>query len=181
VPARRWGWAAAGCAIAVLVWSGLTVRQLRYWRSEESLLNRMLAMAPDSPHARTGMAKYRQNHRDYAGAEREYLGVVKLDPNFLPAREGLVNIYSYEGRADEAIAQLHELMALRARRSPGQKNAYQDAFFQAGQLAYSQGFFPDAVKYFTEDLRLNPDRAEGRRLLGLAQGKLKPATKPAGG
>ena len=179
LPSLHWKMATAGCAIGALLLSALTVRQLRYWRTEESLLQRMLSIAPDNREARLWMGKYRQGRHDYAGAEQQYLGVLALDPTFLPAREALVNVYSFLGRADEAIAQLHLLMDLRAGRSPAGKDAYKDAFFQAGQLAYSQAFWSDAVRYFTEDLKLNPDRADGKRLLGMAREKLRAAVTQA--
>jgi Flp pilus assembly protein TadD len=179
VPARRWREAAVLCVTVALVLSGLTLWHLRFWHDEPALLYHILAVRPGSLLAHNGLGKFYQGHRNYVRAEEEYRKTVALNPEYLSARENLVNIYSYLGRADEAIEQIHALMAIHAKLPERYREDYTGAFFEVGQLTLSQGRYADAVRYLTESVRLRPEHAESRRLLQLAKEKFQAAATQA--
>jgi TolB-like protein/DNA-binding winged helix-turn-helix (wHTH) protein/Tfp pilus assembly protein PilF len=75
-------------------------------------MRKALALDPLSMIIRTNIGWFHYFQRDYAKAEEAYLEVLKLDPGFLPARQKLWITYAIEGKAEQATAELENLMRL---------------------------------------------------------------------
>ncbi len=173
LPSQQWRFATVACAIGLMVLAGLTIRQLQFWRNPETLLRRMIAVKPNSLTGHNGLGKLYESRHDFKHAEQEYRLLIAINPAYLPARENLVNVCRYTGRAEEAIDQVHALMKLLGLQKGSNPEAYRDAFFQLGQITLTQGLTADAVRYFQEDLRLHPNHVEGQIALHRAEQKLK--------
>jgi tetratricopeptide (TPR) repeat protein len=180
VPAIWHRIAAGGAAIVLALLAALSFHDLSYWRTPDALLARELQITPNSLLGHNGLGKLHERRGAFKLAEREYLRTIALDPAYLPPRENLVSLYSYEGRAQEAIDQLHALMDIHTKLPAIYRQDYSGAFFEVGQLTLSLGRYGDAVRYFEEDIRLKPNHREGQEALARAREKLREAsTRPA--
>ncbi len=75
-------------------------------------MRKALALDPLSMIIRTNIGWFHYFQKDYARAEEAYLGVLKLDPGFLPARQKLWITYAIEGKTEQATTELENLMRL---------------------------------------------------------------------
>jgi TolB-like protein/DNA-binding winged helix-turn-helix (wHTH) protein/Tfp pilus assembly protein PilF len=75
-------------------------------------MRKALALDPLSMIIRTNIGWFHYFQKDYARAEEAYLGVLKLDPGFLPARQKLWITYAMEGKTEQATTELENLMRL---------------------------------------------------------------------
>jgi TolB-like protein/DNA-binding winged helix-turn-helix (wHTH) protein/Tfp pilus assembly protein PilF len=75
-------------------------------------MQKALTLDPLSLIIRTNMGWIDYFQRDFAKAEEEYQGVMKLDSSFLPARQKLWITYAEEGKKDQAASDLENLIRL---------------------------------------------------------------------
>ena len=96
----------------VIVLSGMTVRQLGYWRNSQTLWRRATETSPQDPlsHDALGRALASQNHREEA--MKEFRAALDINPSYANAQNDLGALLASEGRIEEAISHFRE--ALRA-------------------------------------------------------------------
>jgi putative PEP-CTERM system TPR-repeat lipoprotein len=69
---------------------------------------RLTVMAPTRAQGWLGLAQLRFMEKDDAGAEREVKRALEAEPGAVPAQRLLIQLAARQGRADEALAALHE-------------------------------------------------------------------------
>jgi TolB-like protein/DNA-binding winged helix-turn-helix (wHTH) protein/Tfp pilus assembly protein PilF len=106
----------------------------------EEHMRKALALDPLSMIIRTNIGWFHYFQRDYAKAEEAYQEVLKLDPGFLPARQKLWITYAVEGKAEQAAAELENLMRLFGHEQLLQRveGANPSARYQAAVQAYAE-------------------------------------------
>ena len=130
-----------------------------------------LTLGPSLAEAHTSMASVMEFERwDWAGAEREYLRAIELQPNYAAARHWYANNLSLRGRHDEAIAQ-----GLRAVELDPLAPILRVALAHAYLLAEREG---EAIGQLESALELEPTLPSAHLFLGQAyerQGRLEEA------
>ncbi len=180
VPAQRARGAAIACSIVFVALAMLTAVQLRHWRDSKAVLDRILAVRPRSILGHCSLGNWYERQRDYDAAEKEYKRAVAIDPKYPIPRGNLASVYAYLGRADEAVAEIHELIELHGKYPLDFRQDYSMAFFEIGRLTVTRGMYADAAKYFREDLRYHPDHAEAKEALRKAEAQMREsASRPA--
>lgn len=109
---------------------------------------------------------------DFAGAEQQFLGILKQAPHDVPARLGLANVYMTGGAIVESRTVLEEVL----RDVPEQP----DALGLAGLLAYKEGNLRQALKHLEKAIKVGPANAQLFNYLGMvhyADGKTSQAAK----
>ena len=119
--------AAALSMAALLVFSALSFKQVRVWRSSIALFEHALALAPGNwiLHAHLGDALLEEANPSRTvvkQAAEHYRAVVAIRPEHLEARVSLASLLAQLGRRAEAEKLLREVARLRASaRSPGER------------------------------------------------------------
>lgn len=89
--------------------------------------------------------------RDYAHAARDLRAALLLEPDFLPAVSALARVYNYQGRRQEAVALLNELLP-----------RHRDAAEVQGALAeiyYQQSDYKRSAAAYRQAIALKPNSA----------------------
>ncbi len=148
------------CALAVLaLLTGLTARQLTFWRDGEALFRRALAVSGGHHllHNGLGRALERKGREDEAATQ--YRRALALDPAYAPAANNLGVLLLRKGRTDEA----RELLLRAVRGVPTSA----DARYNLGSLLFREGDDQGAAAILMEALRLNPDHPRAHNNLGV--------------
>jgi hypothetical protein len=161
--------AAAGCAVVLVTLAALTVHQLGYWRTEESILQRNLDLTPHKSIGYNALGIMYQMHNDHPRAQAAYKQAIDLAPDFISPRVSLANIYSFQGRTDDAIQQIEALMDIQQRLPSDQRQDLSGTLIDGAKLMMTRGQYDDAIKYLKADLRHRPNNADATALLAEAQ------------
>jgi Flp pilus assembly protein TadD len=184
VDPRRWTSAAAGVGVILMLLGALSFAQLGHWRDEEVVLQRTLAINPCSALAQNAMGQVYARRGDFAAAEKAFRTSAECNPDFIPALFNLVRIYGFLDRPDDAIKAFYELRRANAGLPKDARAEYStDIFLKAGQNAARNGQFGQAVRYFEEAVRANPDDPRPKAALDQASAivRARAATQPAPG
>jgi TolB-like protein/DNA-binding winged helix-turn-helix (wHTH) protein/Flp pilus assembly protein TadD len=123
----------------------------------EEHMRKAQSLDPLSMIIRTNIGWFRYFQRDYAKAEQAFLEVLKLDPGFLPARQKLWITYAVEGKTEQAVSELENLMRLFGH----------DQLLHRVQAANAAARYQAAVEGYVELGVLSPyERARYDALLG---------------
>lgn len=108
---RRYGVVLAGLGMAACLI--LTTRELRYWKSSETLFERAVAVTHDNAvaHSNLGVA-YEQSGRK-TEAMREYREAVRLNPGMGQAQNNLASLMEASSQYDEALVHYREALRLK--------------------------------------------------------------------
>ena len=150
--------AAAVAAIAALMWGAWM--QTAWWRNDESLWTRVLALVPGNAVAENGFgAMLVKNGREDEGMSH-YLKALEINPGSSEANYNLGNILLKRGQLDEAITRYGIFLAMEPG-SPEAENNLGNALQQKGQL-------DEAIAHYQKSLKSDPDYADARNNLGYA-------------
>ena len=87
----------------LLAFASKTIDRNRDWKDETVLFAKTIAQEPKSPRAHAATAEAAERSGDVAKAVREYQIALDLKPDYYAALVGLGQIYTYEGRYDDAV------------------------------------------------------------------------------
>lgn len=114
-----------------------------YFRGQEALV--------DQPGAHLNMAVVFTELGDLSRAEKCYLTALRIDPNFLPARNNLAILYDRLGRKAEAEAQLRQVIAIDPQ--------FADGWYSLGLLVGEDPQrLEEAASMLARAAELSPDR-----------------------
>ena len=148
------------CAVAVLlVFSGLTLRQMRYWRNPEALFGHAVAVTRHNYIAHANLAKYLMEQGRPADAVEHYRRAAELQPRDLDALNNLGVACLLAGRNEEAVEALSTVVAAWPEDPEARVNL--------GAALYQTGRFGPARAQAIAALRLAPEFGKARQLLGL--------------
>ena len=85
---------------------------------------------------------------DYETALRRFQMAIRHDPDFAPAYFGAANVYSAEGKLDEAIKYYRETLT--------RETLYIYTYANLGYALLQQGKFPEALQMLDKALELDP-------------------------
>ena len=100
--------------------------------------------APDA--VQLGWKYFQQG--DYETALRRFQMAIRHDPDFAPAYFGAANVYSAEGKLDEAIKYYRETLT--------RETLYIYTYANLGYALLQQGKFPEALQMLDKALELDP-------------------------
>ena len=120
----------------LIVLAILSVMQLGYWRDEETVLQRTLAINPCSALAQNNMGQVYAHRREIDRAAQAFRAAADCNPDFIPAQMNLVRVYEFLGRPDEAIKAFYDLRRANDLLPEDKREQYStDVFLRAGQNA----------------------------------------------
>ena len=114
----------------------------------------------DHPSSHLNLGIMHANQGQAAKAETSYLNVVRLDPNFIPVRFNLANLYNALGRNDEAEKHLRHIIQL----SPEEGEGY----YSLGLLLAEMKRTKEAAESMERAVHLLPNRGRVHYNYGLA-------------
>jgi hypothetical protein len=156
--------------VAFLIVLGvLAAHQLGYWRTEASILEHNLELTPHKSIGYNALGIMYQMHNDYVRAEAAYKQAIALNRDFVSPRVSLGNIYSFQGRVDEAIEQIEALIDIQQRLPAGQRQDMSGTLIEGAKLMMGRGLYDDAIKYLEADLRHRPGNGQASELLAEAR------------
>lgn len=162
-PAQR-AIARTAIALVTMAIAGLlilqTQRDLRIWRTSESLFRHMLAARPDAHAIRYSLGITLERASDIDEAATEYTRVIAAEPGHFLARGALGVIRWRQGDLEAAAAQLEAALAIRPE--------FFEARYHLAQVLAQRADLKGAIPHFVQAAQLAPQHAEVRRRLGLA-------------
>lgn len=140
---------------------GATEYQLSFWRSDERLFGRALAVTPDNAvaHANLGVALEQQGRT--REARLHYEAALGLMPNLAQVHNNLANLLAQAGDTNAALAHFLEARRL----TPGAPLIHANY----GSMLMKLGRLDEAITEFAEAARLSPADPRPYYLLGKAR------------
>lgn len=128
--------------------TGLTGRQIRFWRDDESLFGHALKVTKYNfnSHINYGVALEREGRLEEALAQ--YQEAARLVPGSVHVHQNIGNILDSLGRREEAIAEYRKVLAIDPS-SPRLHDAY-------GGVLVEMGNYADGMTEFSNAARLDP-------------------------
>jgi tetratricopeptide (TPR) repeat protein len=156
-----------GIVIAVVLAACMVVtrRQLAWWRSSETLFQRMITAVEGNYMAHYNMGNLFSRQDKLPEAVRHYEAALKAEPNYAEAHNNLGAVLLRQGRFEEALAHYQAAVRLKP------EYLY---YFNLANAQVDAGHAADAVANYQQALRLNPNSSQAHHNLGMAlqaQGK----------
>jgi tetratricopeptide (TPR) repeat protein len=160
----------------VVLSSLVSVRlQRREPQQAQEFARRLIQTQPDSGFASLNLALALQNSGDEAGAERQLLHTIDLDPSLQPAFVNLMSLYEKQGRESDRIAILDRYLRwnpqniwarqLKAAASAASAPIFEELAAQAS-AARDANKISQAIELYRQALLLKPAWTEGWWFLG---------------
>jgi tetratricopeptide (TPR) repeat protein len=151
---------AALLLLAAVAWTGLTWRQVGYWKDDRTLFGHVAVVMPENhlAHGILGNVHLREHRFDEAMAE--YQTALRLRPSYAQAYSNMGMVFELSGHPAEAIERYETAL----RWSPDLAEAHQNL----GSLLASQGRLGPAIAHLEAAVKSNPDLVEAHMNLGSA-------------
>ena len=169
----RWRYIAVVTSVVVLSSLVILTRmQVRHWQNGLTLFEHALKVTENNDLAESGYALALAAKGRFDEAESHMRRAVRINPNptFFDDRISLGFILLQQGKLNEAIARLNEVIK-------GKPDSARVHYFLAVALE-KQKKYDDAIKSLTNTLKLDPNYPEASKMMGsllLATGKLNEA------
>lgn len=140
---------------ALLVISFCTIvtrQQLNYWQDGESIFKRCIDVTSNNYVAENNLAVALAKKHSYQEAKTHYSEALRLNPNYPDALTGMGMMLALDGDVEAAKQHIDAAAQL----APASTEAYG----KLGLALAGQGKFRDAIVYYQEFLRSNPDHIE---------------------
>jgi predicted AlkP superfamily phosphohydrolase/phosphomutase/tetratricopeptide (TPR) repeat protein len=124
----------------------------------EKILGQVEAKSLHTKEILTAQGLIKQYHRDFSGAEQNFLEALRIDPLYYEAAERLTEIYLLSGNFDKAEAIIKHALSLQ-----------EDSFYHynlLGTIYYQKGNFAKAERAFKQALHFSPDFLQPKINLG---------------
>jgi Flp pilus assembly protein TadD len=138
----------------------LTRIQVRHWQNTLTLFEYTLSATEDNPVIENSYGVALFNGGRTEEAEPHLRKAVRLAPAFVLARNNLTKVYLKEGKLNEAIEQLNELI------SHNQGTA--EVYYNLAAALETQKKYEDAIKNYAKSLELNPWDPDTNKRMGIA-------------
>lgn len=152
--------------IVLVALTGLTWRQLDYWKSEIILYKHTLSITENNYVIHNNLGNALTKNGNYAEAIQEYNAVLHIQPDDIDAHYNLG--YAYLSLNDLNAAEKELLIAVRL--TPQDKDAHNNL----GAVYVKKGELDKAIIEFGNVLKLNPDNKSARNNLRIALSRKKP-------
>jgi tetratricopeptide (TPR) repeat protein len=128
----------------------LTHRQLEYWKDNETLFGRCIAVTANNygAHNILGVAMARQNR--FEEAKSHFTEALRIQPHYSDSLQNLGILLTEHGDFDEAITNLQKAVNIRPESAV--------IFFRLGLMLDMKGLAEEAIIYYRECIRLRPDQ-----------------------
>jgi hypothetical protein len=140
-------------AVIVLLLGGRSLGQLRYWRTEESIMWQMVAISPDSALGNNGIGEFAQFRGDLKEAEQRFKAT-QANPLYFNGTENLAHLYARAGKPNQAIAACHQLLIIANRFPVVVRPNYSDFTVKLAIDAIQAGHARDVPVYVLEIVRM---------------------------
>lgn len=149
----------AVAAAALAACAFLTLRQLPHWRNTEALFNRAVSVTKGNFMAHYNLANKLSALGRNGEAIAHYEAALRIRPDYANAHNNLGTVLDTMGKHDEAAK--HYALALASSRTDA-------SCINAGNAALRAGKIDEAIAFYREALRLNPNSSQARHNLGFA-------------
>ncbi|MGB9619954.1 MAG: tetratricopeptide repeat protein, partial [Armatimonadota bacterium] len=156
--AGRSGIGAAVAIVAVLAFA--THRQAAYWRNDNSIWTRALAVTKNNAFAHYNLGTTLATQGDSDGAIRHFREAVRIDPRKFDAYCNLGVMLAQKGDLDEAIKHFRAAVKLK----PGDPVSRSNL----GLALVKRGQYAEAIPHLRAALKANPEDADSREALAVA-------------
>lgn len=157
---------AVGCAVALAVSAGLTLREQSFWRDSQTLFERALTVTANNAVAHSNLGLAYEEAGRFDDAIRQYQAAVRIHPHLAQAHNNLGGLLSEAGRPDEAETHLREAIRLKPRSWQAHINLA-TALVKLGRTDEASTHYQHAAKLAPGDPR--PPYATARAWLRLGQ------------
>jgi tetratricopeptide (TPR) repeat protein len=151
---------AAAAALALLICSALTLRQIGIWKNSESLFRHAVAVTKDNYLAYNNLGFHLSNLGKTEAALEMYRRSIQINPNYDEAQNNIGFALAKLGRPLEAIPYYEAALRLRPTLAEAHNNL--------GNALSELGRLDAAMTEYETTLRLNPDHADAHSNLGIA-------------
>jgi tetratricopeptide (TPR) repeat protein len=145
--------------LTVLVCTGLTMSQVRYWRSNEALWNHALAVTSENAVAHYSLALAAGDDGRTEEAIQHYIEALRIEPQYPEAHYNLGNALAKNGEMNEAVVQYLETLRINPQ--------HPKAHYNLGLAFVSQGKSDEAILHYREALHIDPTFVEAHNSLGI--------------
>jgi protein O-mannosyl-transferase len=160
----RWRWPkwamGASAGLALCACAGSASNQLGYWRNDETLFARALAVTTDNPLAHVNYGVALEQEELTEAAMQHYREALRLNPRYVQAHNNLASLLDRAGETDEALTHYREALRLK----PDAPLAH----LNLGTLMVKLGQFDEAMRHYAEAARLLPGDPRPHYLMGKA-------------
>lgn len=137
-----------GAATMVLC-SGLTWRQLGFWKDSGTLFRHTLAVTKDNLLAYSNLGDYEVKQGNVAEGIRLYRTALEIQPDFAPINEQLGVALCQTGNRDEGLVRIQASLLT----GPGSALTHSDL----GNVFVAEGKVEDAINEYRKAIKLYPD------------------------
>ena len=146
--------------------AGLAAIRAERYDEAITLLTAALEVDPNCPDCRYNIGIAHLRKKEYERAEAAFTATLDLQPDYARAYQGLADVYSAQGKFDDAIEASAEATRLAGGGAGGDGDA--SGVFGEGVTLWNAGRIAEAKQQFEATLRLDPDHGEAHYFLGMA-------------
>lgn len=147
--------------------AGLAAIRAERYDAAITLLTAALEVDPNCPDCQYNIGIAHLRKKEYERAEAAFTTTLDLLPGYARAYQGLADVYSAQGKFDEAIEASAEATRLAGGGASGDGDA--SGVFGQGVALWNAGRIAEAKEQFEETLRLDPAHGEAHYFLGMAK------------
>ncbi len=161
---------AAGAAVSLVLCAALTIRQVHFWRSSETLFKRAVQVTRNNYLAHNNLGFYYSGKGRLAEAMEQYRQSLKIKPDYEDALNNLGYALAGQRKFAEAIPLYEQALRIRPKHGEVHNNL--------GNALSETGRVDEAIQHYLIALQQNPEHADAHNNLGIAlamKGKLDEA------
>lgn len=155
--ARKWASALQSATYWNLVGQANTARDRNDLPAAQALLERAVRLDAREPVGQIALADIRVAQGDLPAAEQGYKRVLDAKPNDAQALRGLINVYTRQGRAEEALALSQKLTPEQAAQIGGLQNVRVEQTRALARQQNERGDAAGAQRTLEDAMLANPD------------------------
>jgi tetratricopeptide (TPR) repeat protein len=152
--------------VAVAVWTGLTWRQVGYWKDDRTLFGHVAEVMPENHLAHGILGNVSLKERRYDEAIAHYREALRLEPGYIEGYTNMGMALELSGHPAEALEQYQT--ALHWSQDEAEVHSGNaEAHHGIGRLLAKEGKLEPAIEQLEAALRSRPDQVEVRVNLGV--------------
>ncbi|MGJ7484908.1 cellulose synthase subunit BcsC-related outer membrane protein [Variovorax sp. LT2P21] len=155
--ARKWASALQSATYWNLVGQANTARDRNDLAAAQALLERAVRLDAREPVGQIALADLRAAQGELPAAEQGYKRVLEAKPNDAQALRGLINVYTRQGRAEEALALSQKLTPEQAAQIGGLQNVRVEQVRAVARQQNERGDAAGAQRTLEDAMLANPD------------------------
>lgn len=155
--ARKWASALQSATYWNLVGQANTARDRNDLAAAQALLERAVRLDAREPVGQIALADLRAAQGELPAAEQGYKRVLEAKPNDAQALRGLINVYTRQGRAEEALALSQKLTPEQAAQIGGLQNVRVEQTRALARQQNERGDTAGAQRTLEDAMLANPD------------------------